>query len=227
MSEMETKAAVLTTRNLLFPATAMPSPEWWHALWPDPTRVLELLGLHAGMTVVDLCCGDGYFTAPLARLVNPGRVIGVDLDPELLEQARSACREQDNCQFFQIDAQDLTSIMKEPVECVFIANTLHGVPDKAALLRNIFAVLREGGCLAIINWHPLPREQTTVLGLPRGPATGMRLPLESVRQIVAAAGFAVDRQVELPPYHYGVVCRKPEPAARATEAFSSPAHPLF
>jgi predicted RNA methylase len=39
------------------------------------------------MTVVDLCCGDGHFTAPLAELVN-GKVYALDIDPGMLNQAR-------------------------------------------------------------------------------------------------------------------------------------------
>src|SRR5260370_133903 len=55
-----------------FRATSMPDPEWWQALWPDPGEVLRALGLGPGLAVVDLCCGDGRFTLPLARLA--GRV---------------------------------------------------------------------------------------------------------------------------------------------------------
>ena len=52
-----------------FPATAMPDSDWWEALWPRPGEVLAELGLEPDMEVVDLCCGDGLFTAPLARMV--------------------------------------------------------------------------------------------------------------------------------------------------------------
>ena len=64
----------------LFPATTMPDRDWWATLWPDPEAVIGLLGVKPTMTVVDLCCGDGYFTAPLARIVD-GKVYGVDIDP--------------------------------------------------------------------------------------------------------------------------------------------------
>ncbi|MEO5364314.1 MAG: extracellular solute-binding protein [Magnetococcus sp. DMHC-8] len=205
---MTTRSA-LTPRPTLFPATAMPGSEWWQVLWPDPAGVLEGLGLRAGMTVVDLCCGDGHFTLPLARLVHPGRVIAVDLEPEVLALARAACQGQDNCQFLLADAQELVCLVPEPVHAVLIANTLHGVPDPLALVRSAGSVLREEGCLAIINWQPLPREETIILGMPRGPATGMRMAPERVLAIVEAAGLTVERQWVLPPYHYGVICRKP------------------
>jgi predicted methyltransferase len=57
---------------LFVPATGMPDPDWWQALWPDPRNVLVEMGVEAGEIVVDLSCGDGLFTAPLAGIA--GRV---------------------------------------------------------------------------------------------------------------------------------------------------------
>jgi predicted methyltransferase len=55
----------------------MPDRDWWAALWPDPKDIVRLLGVERSMQVVDLCCGDGYFTAPLARIVE-GKLYGVE-----------------------------------------------------------------------------------------------------------------------------------------------------
>jgi ubiquinone/menaquinone biosynthesis C-methylase UbiE len=69
-----------------FPATAMPDLDWWQTLWPEPGRIVEALGVATGMNVVDLCCGYGLYTAPLARLAR--QVIAVDIDPEMIALAR-------------------------------------------------------------------------------------------------------------------------------------------
>ena len=52
----------------MFPASAMPDSNWWEALWPEPERTVAALGVKPGMQVIDLCCGDGLFTLPIARL---------------------------------------------------------------------------------------------------------------------------------------------------------------
>jgi predicted methyltransferase len=86
-----------------------------------------------------------------------------------------------------------------------IANTFHGVPDKARLARAVTAMLKPGGRSVIVNWHRRPRERTTILGQPRGPQTDMRMTPEEVAMEVAPAGLRLVRTVGLPPYHYGVI----------------------
>jgi SAM-dependent methyltransferase len=194
-----------------FPATAMPDGSWWAALWPDPEGVLRALGIEPHMIVVDLCCGDGYFTAPLALLVG-GRVYGVDLDPAMLEKARAEVARTGATvrQWVRADAMDLGRLIPEKADFVLIANTFHGVPAQTELARGVAAVLAPGGAFAVVNWHPLPCEKTVVLGEPRGPKTEMRMAPEQVRAVVEPAGFEWQRLVELPPYHYGVLFRKTE-----------------
>jgi len=195
----------MKNQDRMFPATAMPDNDWWHALWPDPDRVVRALRIGQEMTVVDLGCGDGYFTAAIARQVGAGSVIGFDLDPIMLKQAHAACAGMSNCDWLLGDAMSLSRLLGASVDYVLIANTFHGVPDKTALAREIAKALKPNGRLAIVNWHPLPREQTTVLGQPRGPKTAMRMSAEQTRTVVEPAGFRLEAHVELPPYHYGAV----------------------
>lgn len=192
----------------LFPATLMPDQDWWHALWPDPDKVIGALLIKPGMAVVDLGCGDGYFTAAIARRIGPARVLGFDLDPAMLAQAQVACAGMSNCDWLIGDAMQLHQLIATPVDYVLIANTFHGVPEKTALTREIAAVLRPGGHLAIVNWHPLLREATPVLGQPRGPRTALRLSVAQTQAAVEVAGFELETVVELPPYHYGAIFRK-------------------
>ncbi len=162
------------------------------------------------MSAVDLCCGDGYFTAPLAELVN-GRVYAVRIDPEMLNQARAevARRKATVREWICADARDIADLVSHDNDFVLIANTFHGVPDKTALAKSVTQVLKPGGRFAIVNWYPLAREQTTVLDKPRGPKTDMRVSPEQVQAVVEPAGFQLTDLVDLPPYHYGAIFQKP------------------
>lgn len=189
-----------------FPATAMPDRDWWAELWPDPEGVVRSLGVTPDMMVLDLCCGDGYFTAPLAQIVG-GQVYGVDIDPAMIEKTRAELDRfgLSTLDLICADARDLPELLPVKVDYVLIANTFHGVPEKSEMAHAVAAVLKAGGQFAIVNWHPLPRERTVVLNKPRGPKTEMRMSPEMVRSILEPAGFALDRIVELPPFHYGAI----------------------
>jgi len=193
------------TDKELFPATLMPDKGWWQALWPDPQAVLTAVGIEPDMQVVDLCCGDGHFTRPMCQLVHPGKTWALDIDADLLDEARQVCADNVNFHAILGGARELPKQISDPVDFVFIANTFHGVPDKTALSKAVFEVLKPGGHFAVINWYRRPREETTVLDQPRGPDTELRMQPEGVQQVVEPAGFRLEKVVDVGPYHYGVV----------------------
>jgi ubiquinone/menaquinone biosynthesis C-methylase UbiE len=191
-----------------FPATTMPDADWWQALWPDPTKVLAKMGVEPGMVVVDLCCGDGLFTAALSRIAD--RACAIDIDPIMLERARARALAADatNCQFIVADAMTVDAVVPEAIDYVFLANTFHGIPDKIGLARAVAAILKPHGQFGIVNWHRRAREETVVLGQRRGPKTEMRIEADEVAAIVKSAGLLPNRTVELPPFHYGAVFQR-------------------
>ena len=188
----------------------MPDDDWWHELWPDPQGVLGRLGVAPGMAVLDVCCGDGYFTVAMGRIVGAGgRVCGVDLDPAMIAraEARAAAAGLGNCTWIEADAGALEGRIPLAFDHALIANTFHGVPDKTGLARAVAGALKPGGLFAVVNWHARRREQTPVLDRPREPPTETRMTPEATRQVVESAGFVLESVVELAPYHYGAVFR--------------------
>lgn len=191
-----------------FQGTGMPDPGWWEALWPEPAKTIARLGIRPGMTVIDLCSGDGWFTLQIARIART--VVAIDIDGKLLAAARVRLEEAGiaNCRFVEGDAYDVATLAGVTADFVFLANVFHGVSDKPRLARAIHAALKPGGRLAIVNWHARARETTTVLGEPRGPATALRLGPEATTQAVEPSGFRLLEIVEVSPHHYGAVFQR-------------------
>jgi len=188
-----------------FEGTEMPTAGWWEALWPDPASVLASVGVKPDMTVMDLCSGDGWFTLQIAKLAR--HVVAIDIDVNLLNVARHRLAESGvtNCDFVAGDAYELTRLWPRPVDFVFLANAFHGVPDRERLARSVHDALAPSGLFAVVNWHQRPREETTILGEPRGPKTELRMSPDQTVQTVEAGGLKLVRVVEVPPYHYGAV----------------------
>lgn len=109
-------------------------------------RVIELLQVTPGMRVLDLACGPGTLTAPLAARVAPdGDVVGVDLAPGMIELARAAGIP--NAHFEVMDIEQLAF-----ADATFDAGACgHGIqfaPDLGRALREARRVLRLGARFA-------------------------------------------------------------------------------
>ena len=192
-----------------FQGTGMPDAGWWEALFPDPAAILKSVRLSPESDAVDLCSGDGWFTLQMARIAR--HVVAVDIDARLLEISRARLSESSvtNCTFVAGDAYELRTMVPEPIDFVFMANAFHGVPDRLKLANAIKTVLKPAGLVAIVNWHDRPREETTILGEPRGPESGLRLSPSRTIEAVQPSGLMLQDIVEISPYHYGAVFQKP------------------
>jgi SAM-dependent methyltransferase len=189
--------------------TSMPDHNWWESLWPQPQQILRTMGLKRGMSVLDLGCGYGHFTIPAAQIANPALVIGVDIDTPILAEAKKAAAGNWNCLWLNHDLLALSNIMVSKFDYVMMHSTFHGLPNSIEFVQAVIKLLNPGGHFSVINWQPVPREETIWLGKPRGPKTEMRLSMEHLLAIVktAAPNLSIVHQCVLPPYHYGVTFR--------------------
>ena len=121
---------------------------------PDEVaRILEGLDL-AGRTVLDVGCGSGGITLALARDFGAGRVIGLDVEAPVCAKARARVAAAGLAE--RIEIREVTPgpfpLADASVDVVFSKDSIVHIPDKAALAREAFRVLRPGGWFAASDW---------------------------------------------------------------------------
>jgi SAM-dependent methyltransferase len=120
----------------------------------EAARVADFLFpyLKPGMSLLDCGCGPGAITFGLAEAVSPGRAIGVDLEPNMIEQAKvlAGQNDVDNIEFQVADIYDLP-FEDGQFDVVFTSAVLEHLADPVAALKSLRRVLKPGGLGAIIQ----------------------------------------------------------------------------
>ena len=99
-----------------------------------------------GMTVVDVGCGMGYFTIPLARITGPGgKVIAVDLQQRMLDAlVRRAEKAGVADRVIPHRCQKESLGVEGPADFALVFWMAHEVPDKPRFFRELLALLTAG-----------------------------------------------------------------------------------
>jgi ubiquinone/menaquinone biosynthesis C-methylase UbiE len=116
-------------------------------------RVVEALALRPGMRVGDLGAGTGVFTLPMAKVVgNEGRVYAIDVDSGLLAIVAEKARANGLANVQTVVAGATDPRVPEPVDLLFICDTMHHLPDQRSYVQQFAKLLRPGGRVAVIDF---------------------------------------------------------------------------
>jgi len=118
------------------------------SLFRPPARFLAKY-VSPGNTAVDLGCGPGYFTLPMAKIVGArGRVHAIDFDPKAIERVKRKADRQGingliNAQ--AVSASEIDFIETGSVDFVLAEGLLCCMKDHAGAVRQIQRILKEDG----------------------------------------------------------------------------------
>lgn len=120
-------------------------------------RAVREIGLQPGETVFDIACGTGAALPLLAAEVGPtGRVVGVELSPEMAAIARERAAASAFAGRIAVAQCAVEHFMPDmPADCLFFSYT-HDVLQSPAALDNLLAMARPGARIALLGMKTLP-----------------------------------------------------------------------
>lgn len=165
----------------------------------NPTAIRSL---QPGQTVLDLGAGGGFDCFIAARQVGPtGKVIGVDMTPDMVALARGNARKVNlkNVDFRLGEIEHLP-VADGTVDVILSNCVINLSPEKRAVFGEAFRVLKPDGRLAIsdvVAIADIPVELQNQAAALAGCVAGAA-PIDEVRAMLRDAGF-VDIQVQIAP----------------------------
>lgn len=108
--------------------------------------VIEAANPSGGEAILDLACGPGIYSRPLAKMLPGGHVVGLDISAPMLNHARLRAKREGvgNLSFIRGSALDLP-FLDARFDVVNCCGAIYLFPDVARALQEIVRVLKPGG----------------------------------------------------------------------------------
>lgn len=141
-----------------------PTMSYAHAEWLTRSEreqeercslLLTNLGLHQGMTVCDMGCGNGFHSLHIARLIGEkGRVMAVDVQPEMLELLRRRMEEEETDNVTPVlGSYHDPRLPDSSCDLVLMVDVYHEFSYPVQMLAAIRKALRPDGVIALVEFR--------------------------------------------------------------------------
>jgi ubiquinone/menaquinone biosynthesis C-methylase UbiE len=171
------------------------------ATWQKPEAVVAALGLTGKETIFDIGAGSGYFSFRLARAVPEGKVIALDVEPEMIRHIHHKAMSEGVRNLNAAFAKPDDPAVPAQADLVFMCDVLHHIQDRPAWLAKLAAQMHRGARLVLVEFKEG--------NLPEGPPEAVKLSRAQIVALATRAGLVLDSEKpDLLPYQTFLVFRK-------------------
>lgn len=120
----------------------------------QPNKAVQALGLKATDTVADIGAGTGYFSFRMATLLPQGKVLAVDIQPEMIDILNFFKQEGQGKNVEPILGEvDDPHLPPESIELALMVDAYHEFEYPQEIMQGIVAALRPGGRVALLEYR--------------------------------------------------------------------------
>lgn len=167
-----------------------------------PWKIIDALNLHPSDIVADLGAGTGYLTFQLAPEVPQGRVLAVDIQPEMLEMLSTQQQQRGVDNVEPILAAPDEPHLPQGVDCVLMVDAYHEFEFPQEVMQSVKASLNPGGRVVLAEY----RGENPFLAIKRL----HKMTERQVRKELESVGFEWIKTEEQLPRQHLIFFRKPE-----------------
>ena len=168
----------------------------------QPAKLVDALELRPTDAVADIGAGTGYFSFRLAKKVPQGKVLAVDIQPEMLDLLRDAAAERNVKNVEPVLGKvDDPNLPAESVDLALMVDAYHEFDFPREMMNGIVKALKPGGRVALVEYRG---EDASVPIKPLHKMTEA----QAVREMTAVGLEHVETVESLPTQHL-MIFRKP------------------
>ncbi len=122
----------------------------------DVDWLVEVLGIENGSVIADVGAGDGDQTLAIARYISPdGTIYSTELGTESVKKLTNSIENSDFENITVLEGHpDRTNLPKQCCDAIFLRRVYHHITNPDSFNASLFASLKPGGRLAIIDFEP-------------------------------------------------------------------------
>ena len=168
--------------------------------------LVELMGVEPDEVIADIGSGTGYFSLRLAREVPEGRVVAVDIQPEMNEILEENARQEgiENVETVLGNIDDV-KIPANTIDVVLFVDAYHEFSHPWEMKRSLMKALKPGGRIVLVEYRA---EDPAVRIKPHHKMTE-----DQARREFEAAGFQWVKTFDDLPQQHVLIFQKPDPQA--------------
>lgn len=167
----------------------------------NPQKILNQLKLKEDMIAADFGSGSGGWVIPLAKILKEGKVYAIDVQEEMLSALRSKAEIEHlfNIELLRQDLEKEVRLPENTLDLILMTNLLFQIEKREEIISEAKRILKNEGQLLIIDWQEIAA---------LGPKEN-RVSEKEIKEIAKKLGFNLEKTLNVSPYHWGLVLRKP------------------